>query len=61
MAKWLVPLEAWTEIEVEADTKEEAVRKAEEQILCDFDNISVTDNIITNLDDGCRYQLKEEK
>ncbi len=56
MSKWLVPLEAFIEVEVEADTKEEAVKKAEESInTSDFDIVGVTDNCIKNLDKNVYY------
>ena len=56
MTKWLVPITVWREIEVEADSKEEAVKKAEEEIdMIDFDGMEVTDNTIQNLDDGRFY------
>lgn len=56
MSRWIVPLSAWTEVEVEAETKEEAVRKAEDEVSSmDFDNVEVTDNTIQNLDDGKYY------
>lgn len=59
MSRWLVPLEAFAEIEVEADTKEDAVKKAEESInTSDFDIVEVTDNMIQNLDDEIYYVLK---
>ncbi len=58
MSKWLVPLEAFIEVEVDADTKEEAVKKAEESInTSDFDIVGVTDNCIQNLDEDVYYIL----
>ena len=60
MSRWIVPLTAWTEIEVEAESKEEAVRKAEDEVnMGDFDDIEVTDQTIQNLDDGVYYAVKE--
>ena len=57
MSRWIVPLTAWTE--VEADSKEEAVKKAEDEVnTSDFDGIEVTDQTIENLDDGIYYVVK---
>jgi vacuolar-type H+-ATPase subunit F/Vma7 len=62
MSRWIVPLEAYAEIEVEADTKEEAVKKAEEEInTSDFDIVKVTDDTIQNLDDGIYYVLTQKE
>lgn len=62
MSRWLVPLEAFAEIEVEADTKEDAVKKAEESInTSDFDIVGVTDDMILNLDEEMFYVLKDRK
>jgi hypothetical protein len=60
MSRWNVPLTAWTEVEVEAESKEEAVKKAidEVDISSDFDGIEVTDQTIQNLDDGIYYAVK---
>ena len=59
MSKWLVPLTAWKEVEVEAESKEEAVKKAEDEVnMGDFDGIEVTDQTIRNLDDGIYYVVK---
>ena len=33
MSRWLVPLEAFIEVEVEADTKEEAVKRQKNQLI----------------------------
>ncbi len=59
MSRWVVPLTAWTEVEVEAESKEEAVKKAENEVIMgDFDGIEVTDQTIQNLDDGIYYVVK---
>ena len=59
MSKWIVPLIAWKEVEVEAESKEEAVKKAEDEVnMGDFDGIEVTDQTIQNLDDGIYYVVK---
>lgn len=59
MSRWLVPLEAYIEVEVEAETKEEAVKKAEESVnTFDFDIVGVPDDCIQNLDNGVFYFLK---
>lgn len=60
MSRWIVPLTAWTEVEVEAESKEEAVKKAEDDVIMgDFDGIEVTDQTIQNLDDGIYYVVKK--
>lgn len=59
MSKWNIPITAWTEIEVEADNKEDAVKKAMEEarsVMTDWD-YEVTDNIVQNLSDGKMYVL----
>lgn len=62
MSRWVVPLTAWTEVEVEAESKEEAVLKAENEInASDFDGIEVTDQTIQNLDDGIYYVVKRQR
>lgn len=59
MSRWIVPLTAWIEVEVEAESKEEAVEKAENEVnMGDFDGIEVTDQTIQNLDDGIYYAVK---
>ena len=59
MSRWIVPLTAWTEVEVEAESKEEAVKKAKDEVIMgDFDGVEVTDQTIQNLDDGIYYVVK---
>ena len=61
MSRWIVPLTAWTEVEVEAESKEEAVEKAENEVnIGDFDGIEVTDQTIQNLDDGIYYVVRRK-
>ena len=61
MAKWMVPLTLYCEVEVEADTKEEAVSAAEQSVDISDCDMEVTDNMVQNLSDGVYYQLSTRK
>lgn len=60
MSKWLVPIVAYGQVYVEAETFEEALDKADEETgfvtTMDFDNIEIDSNcLIENLDTGMCY------
>ena len=61
MSRWLVPLTLYGEVEVEAETKEEAASKAEQSISISDCDIDVTDNIVQNLDENMFYALRGRK
>ena len=60
--KWSVTLEAFKEVEVEADSPEEAVEAACDEVNSwNWDGVDIIDNRIVNLDEGVTYVLKGDK
>ena len=52
--------EAWKEVEVEAKTKEEAIQKAYDEVnAMDWDGCEVVDNMVTNLETGEVFYVKD--
>lgn len=57
---WNLTLQAWKEVEVEAETKEEAIQKAYDEVnSLDWDGCEVVDNMVTNLETGEVFYVKE--
>lgn len=57
---WNLTLQAWKEVEVEAETKEEAIQKAYDEVdALDWDGCEIVDNMITNLETGEVFYVKE--
>lgn len=57
---WNLTLQAWKEVEVEANTKEEAIQKAYDEVnAMDWDGCEVVDNMVTNLETGEVFYVKD--
>ena len=57
---WNLTLQAWKEVEVEAETKEEAIQKAYDEVnAMDWDGCEVVDNTVTNLETGEVFYVKD--
>ncbi|MBR4315077.1 MAG: hypothetical protein IKP66_09235 [Lachnospiraceae bacterium] len=57
---WNLTLQAWKEVEVEAKTKEEAIQKAYDEVnAMDWDGCEVVDNMVTNLETGEVFYVKD--
>ena len=57
---WNLTVQAWKEVEVDADTKEEAIKKAyEETDSLEWDGCEILDGMVTNLDTGEVFYVKE--
>lgn len=57
---WNLTLQAWKEVEVEAETKEEAIQKAYDEVnALDWDGYEIVDNMVTNLETGEVFYVKE--